>query len=167
MKKNISHPVYGEIIYEESVWSGKKSISMKGIPLKCISKNVYTLEDGEYTIQVNLRGSALAGVALCIQNEEIWVINKPAWYDWVLSMIPFVLMIVWGNSVQLCSIIPVVGGAIGGALGGAAMVMTMFMIRGKSIVRKLLTALLSTLITFAIGAALGYAIVFAIYGMMS
>jgi hypothetical protein len=110
---------------------------------------------------VTVRGGILTGVALCIQNEEIWIYSKPTWIDWVFAVLPFVLMIVWGNSVRLCSIIPVVGGAIGGALGGLAMVVTMLLIREKGIARKILMTLLATLVTFIIGAALGYVIVFA------
>ena len=31
---------------------------------------------------------------------------RPAWYDYVLAIIPFILVLVWGNSVYLCTIIP-------------------------------------------------------------
>jgi hypothetical protein len=161
MRKTINHPYYGEIAYEEGIWSGKKSISINGVALKSLKKNVFAFGEGENSVQVTVRGGVLTGVALCIQNEEIWIYSKPTWFDWVFAVLPFVLMIVWGNSVRLCSIIPVVGGAIGGALGGLAMVVTMLLIREKGIARKILMTLLATLVTFIIGAALGYVIVFA------
>ena len=39
MKKSIIHPSYGEIVYEEGIWSGKKSISINGTPLQKVKKN--------------------------------------------------------------------------------------------------------------------------------
>lgn len=163
MKKTIMHQTYGEIVYEEGIWSGKKTITINGTALQKAKKNVYMLADEE-NVQVTLRGSVLTGASLNIRGEEICVFAKPAWYDWLLSFLPLALIMIWGNSISLCSIIPVVGGAIGGALGGVGLVVTMFLIREKGIVHKLLTALLATLITFAAGAALGYLIVFALMG---
>lgn len=160
MKKSIIHPSYGEIVYEEGIWSGKKSISINGTPLQKVKKNEYLLGEGENAVQVTLGGSVLTGVALSIRGEDIWIVPKPTGLDWILSAVPFVLILAWGNSVKLCSIIPVVGGAIGGAIGGVAMVVTMFMIREKKFAVKLLTALLATALTFGGGAALGYAIVY-------
>ncbi len=159
MKKSIIHPSYGEIVYEEGIWSGKKSIFINGTPLQKVKKNEYLLGVGENAVPVTLGGSVMTGVALSIRDEDIWIVPKPTWLDWILSAIPFILILVWGNNVQLCSIIPVMGGAIGGALGGLAMVITIFMIREKNIAIKLLTSILATLVTFAIGAALALALV--------
>ena len=73
-------------------------------------------------------------------------------------------MLLWGNNPRLCSIVPVVGGAIGGALGGAGMVITMLLVRDKKGLGKVLTGLLIALATLAIGAVLGFAIVLAMMG---
>lgn len=156
MKKTITHPTFGEITYEESLWTGKKTIAIGGTVLPKESKNRYLMGYGENAIPVAVQGSVLTGVSINIQGQWIEIFSKPAWYDWALSILPFVLILVWGNSVQLCSIIPVIGGAIGGALGGGAMVLTMLHIREKGMGRKLLIALLTTLVTFVIGAVLGY-----------
>lgn len=161
MKKVIMHPTYGEIIYEEGIWSGKRTFTINGAAMQKISKDTYAFMFGEESVQAVLRGSMLAGASLNIRGEKIWIISKPKWYDWLLSFLPFAIIMIWGNSAPLCSIIPVAGGAIGGALGGAGFVVTMFNVREKRGVKKILTALLATLITFAIGAALGVAIVFA------
>lgn len=161
MKKRIVHPAYGEIIYEESIWSGKKSLWINGTALKKVNKTTYVLGEGDGALQVAVGGSVMTGVALSIRGEDIWIVSKPTALDWILAAIPFMLMIVWGNNAQLCSIIPVVGGAIGGALGGFGMVYTMIALRERSTAAKLLTALLATLATFAVGALLGFAIVLA------
>ena len=40
-----------------------------------------------------------------------------------------VLIIVWGNNVALCSIVPIVGGAIGGAISGVMGVLNLYAMR--------------------------------------
>lgn len=162
MRKSVVHPVYGEIVYEENVWSGKKNITINATPLRQIKKNTYRLPWGATEVPVVVKGSFLTGVDLQVQQERITVIQKTTWYDWLLSMLPFALMIVWGNNVQLCSIIPVVGGAIGGALGGIGIIITRLLSSEKSILHKVLIALLVTAATFAVGVVLGFAIVFAL-----
>lgn len=79
-----------------------------------------------------------------------------------MAVLPFVLNIIWGNSAQLCSIVPVVGGAIGGALNGVALVLIMSQLREKSIVGKLLTALVGTVIAFAVCAVLALLMISAV-----
>lgn len=159
MKNSVVHPVYGTITYEENIWTGKKTVYIGNVLLRKGKKNTYHWSTEGNEEQVTLRGGAFSGVSLNIRGEEIWILSKPAWYDYVLSVLPFMLVLTWGNSTALCSIIPVVGGAIGGAIGGLGMVISMANIRGKSIGGKLLTALLATAVTFAICAALGYLVV--------
>lgn len=162
MKQTVIHPTYGEIIYEEGLWSGKKTLFFHGVALNKVKKNVFRLNEGDTALEVTVAGSVLTGVVINVRGEEIRILPKPAWYDLILSILPFMLIMVWGNSVALCSIIPVIGGAIGGALGGAAMVLTLYMLRGKKLMTKLLTAILATAITFGVGAVLAYALVYTI-----
>ena len=66
----------------------------------------------------------------------------------------------WGNSVELCKIIPVVGGAIGGAISGVISVLALvFSKRTKNILYKVLIGLAGLVVTFAVGAAIGFMIV--------
>ena len=113
MKEIIRHPVYGEIVYEESFWLGKKSITVNGIPAQSVSKNVFVIDGKNATV----KGNYLTGVTLNIESETIALTPKAKWYETVLAVIPIVFMLTWGNSVELCAIFPVVGGAIGGFLG--------------------------------------------------
>lgn len=162
MKKTIMHPELGEIIYEESSWTGKKTICVGGVTLEKLKKDIYTWEHDGQNRQAILRGNMLTGATLKVDDEEIVLQEKPTALESVLSFLPFLLILTWGNNTYLCSIFPVVGGAIGGALGGLGLVITMQKIRGKRPLMKVLIALLATLITFAVGAVLGFALVLAL-----
>ena len=158
MKKSMIHPVYREIVYEENIWTGKKSLTMGATALKKVGKNTFSMVRGGVETKVVVKGSVLSGVTLQIQREEIQIVPKATWYDWVLSVLPFVLIMIWGNNVQLCSILPVVGGAIGGLIGGLGMIVCRMLSLEKSIAGKLATALLVTAGSFGVAAAVGYAI---------
>lgn len=164
MKKIMQHPVYGEIVYEESLWTGRKTLSVNGTVLQKVSKDTYSIPLEDESTRGILKGNVLTGVCLNIGGEDIWIVPKAGALDWVLSALPFALIMLWGNNPQLCSIFPVVGGAIGGALGGAGAVITMLFVRSKKGFVKVMTGLLIALATFAIGAVLGFAIVLAMMG---
>lgn len=156
MKKTIMHPAWGQITYEENIWTGKKTVTVNGTALPKAGKNQFTFRQGEMLTVVSLQGNALSGATLHICGQQFELYPKPSVLDWLLSALPFVLVLIWGNSKALCSIIPVIGGAIGGGLGGLSLIITMLNVRGKPVGTKLLAALLAMLITFAVGAALGY-----------
>ena len=164
MKKIMQHPVYGEIVYEESLWTGRKTLSVNGTVLQKVSKDTYSIPLEDESTRGILKGNVLTGVCLNIGGEDIWIVPKAGALDWVLSALPFALIMLWGNNPQLCSIFPVVGGAIGGALGGAGAVITMLFVRSKKGFVKVMTGLLIALATFASGAVLGFAIVLAMMG---
>ena len=113
MKESIQHPVYGQIVYEESFWTGKKSITVNGVNAPVVTKNKFMIDGKNATV----KGNYLTGVTLNIESETIALTPKAKWYETVLAVIPIVFMLTWGNSVELCAIFPVVGGAIGGGLG--------------------------------------------------
>ena len=162
MKNSIDHPRYGTISYEESFWSGKRTIVLGGTVMKKVKKNIYSWRNGQQNEEVKLTGNVLSGVTMNFRNEKIQLWPKPEWYDWVLSFLPFVVILIWGNSVELNRILPVVGGAIGGGIGGGAIVPSMILMRGKSFGKKLLMALLVFLGAFGIAALIGQFIVFTI-----
>lgn len=158
MNKTVMHPVYGAVTFEENIWTGKKTIAINGTMLPQRQKNLYFLANGEESIPVILKGNALTGASVVIGGEELVLYSKPSVLDWILGVLPFVLVLVWGNSPALCAIVPVVGGAIGGAIGGLAMVLCMTQLREKTLGKKLLIGLLSLAATFAVCAAIGYVI---------
>ncbi len=113
MRSAINHPTHGVIICEESFWTGKKSLIVNGFLANRISRKEFELNGKTYL----LKGSVYTGLTMTVDGEIIVLAPRPKWYEFVLFILPIVFMLTWGNSVELCSIFPVVGGALGGVLG--------------------------------------------------
>ncbi len=160
MKTVIQHQTYGEIVYDESAWTGKKAISIGGTPLEKLSKKEFKMQNGT-TVTAN--GGFLQGASLDINGEKIEVIPRIKWYEIVLCVLPFLFVVIWGNVTALCRIIPIVGGAIGGGISGLFSVLGLW---GMKSVRptwlKILIGLGSFAVTFGICLGIGYAIVSAL-----
>lgn len=159
MTKTIMHPVYGAVSYDESIWTGKRTLAINGKILKKGKKNVYILQEGEASLTATLKGNLMTGVSVIIEGTEITIIPKTTGLEWILSVLPFALVMIWGSVPALCAIIPVVGGAIGGAISAVAMVYCACNIKGKTLGQKVLMSLLATVIAFAVCAAIGYILV--------
>lgn len=114
MNVTVNHPSYGEIVYSESFWTGKKSLTINGTPLQGLSKKEFLFDEKKIIV----KGNYLLGASLQIENEEIALSPKVKWYETVLAILPFIFVLTWGNSPDLVAVIPILGGAIGGALGG-------------------------------------------------
>ena len=126
MKNIIKNEKYGEILFQESFWTGKKSISINGKQLTKIDKTTFKMED-ETT--VTLSGNYLAGCKMKIGEDTVSLTPAIKWYEYLLSVLPFILIMVWGNSVTLCRIVPVVGGAIGGLISAIFCFANLFIIK--------------------------------------
>ena len=162
MKHSIQHPVFGRITYEENVWTGKKIIHIGNAQLQKVNKTTFSWFNGYGYEEVKVTGGMLTGVTMTLRGQQIPVFPKPQWYEWMLSALPLLLIIIWGNNPVLCSLGPMIGGALGGALGGVAMALNLLCIRGKSVGMKLLISLATMVVTMGIGVALGFAIVMAL-----
>ena len=138
MKKITENQKFGTIIYDESFWTGKKIISVNGIALSQKDKKTFIYSNGDETKTVGVDGSYLSGVKLSIDGEEIPVVPAPQWYEVLCSVLIFLFVCVWGNNVVLCSIIPMLGGAIGGAISGAMAIANLCLMKSRdSIAKKL------------------------------
>lgn len=156
MKQTIQHETYGEIIYEENLFTGKTSLSIGGARLEKIHKKQYKLQDGGSVV---LNGNFLSGVTMHVNGETIRLTSKLKWYEIVLGILPFLLILIWGNSISLCAIVPVVGGALGGAISAIFSVVGLYGIKcSKPIWLKIVIALACLGVTFGICAGIGYAI---------
>ena len=156
MREVVQHSVYGEIVYEENVWTGKKTLTFNGVPAKQISKKEYALDDKKAL----LKGNIYSGVIMQIDGEDIQLLAKPAWYEILFAVIPFAFLMIWGNSPALCAIFPVVGGAIGGALGGIGGVISLlFMKKQKSPLVKALIGVAAIAVTVFVAFIVGSALV--------
>ena len=129
MTTTIHHAVYGDISYDESVWTGKKVITINGIVLVKQKKDIYLYDNGQTQMYVQVKGSLVTGVKVVFGSDAVQVIPAPTWYETVCSVLIFVLIAVWGNTPALCAIVPIVGGAIGGAISGAMAVVNLMLMR--------------------------------------
>ena len=135
MKEYIQHPIYGEIVYNESFWTGKKALTINGVDAQPVSKKEFTAEGRRLVIT----GSSLMGLKLQIDNDIVEISSKPKWYEIALAFLPLIFLLTWGNSAALCSVFPVVGGAIGGALGGIGSITSLLLMKkAKSLLTKTL-----------------------------
>ena len=160
MIKNYVSEKYGAIKYEESIWTGKKSVQINGVSLNKIDKTTFSYNHEGLDIRVRVDGNIYKGSSLIIDDESYEVYAKTLWYEYILAFLPIVLIIVWGNNVYLCSIIPVIGGAIGGAISVALGIVSLSMMKNsnKALI-KLLIGIAFLIGIFAICAGLGYALV--------
>ena len=118
MKQIVEHALYGRIEYNENIQTGKRDITINGVRLTKAKKNVYVYDTGEAKINVSVQGNVYTGINLAVGEETIEVERKSAWYELACSISIFVIVLIWGNSTYLCSIVPIIGGAIGGAVSG-------------------------------------------------
>ena len=140
MKEIIQHPMYGEIVYEENFWTGKKSLIIGGVPAEKRTKTEYVF--GEDKTMVSIKGNYIYGVSLVIKEETIEITPKPRWYEIVVAAIPFVLALGWRNSAALRTVLPMLGGALGGGLGALfGLVTLMQMKKQPKLLNKLLIGL--------------------------
>ncbi len=138
MRQLIQDPSIGEIVYEESFWTGKKKIYINGKMLEKTGKTSYLLP-GEEMKTVYVNGNIMTGVSVIVDGRRIQVISKPLWYETAIAILIFAFNIVWGNSVQANMILPLVGGAIGGLISGAiAMTALLVMKKTDKVWQKLL-----------------------------
>jgi hypothetical protein len=108
--------------YQESFWTGKKSLIVNGSPaIKC-GRSLFTLAAPE-SDAVQVKGSFLSGVSLYFGSGKVVVLEKNTWWEWILIIFPL-LNIGAG----------VFGGLIGGCLsalfGGAGSIINASILRG-------------------------------------
>lgn len=160
MKVTVNHPVHGEIVFEENFWTGKKKLSVNGKKLQKVGKKTFA---GEGDKTFFLEGNFLTGNRLQAGNEEIVLTPALKWYEVVLSVLPFLLILIWGNSVALCNIVPVVGGAIGGGMGAIFGMTNVMLIKSvKNVFLKILISLGITALTFLAGYLVALAVLSAL-----
>lgn len=93
--------------YTESIWTGKKTLSVDGVPMEKFNKNEFKIGEEVFAV----KGSFLSGVKLVSRTnpENTIVLAKNKWYEWILIFLPFVFWAV--------TLVPVIGGWIWSLLG--------------------------------------------------
>ena len=149
----------GTVRYEESAWTGKKTLFLDEVKLTKISKTKFEYVKDETVTQFFIDGNFLKGVNLIVNGVKYELIQKIAWYEYIVAFIGFLFILVWGNVPALCKIFPVVGGAIGGFFGalGAVLGICMMRVSRKPVIRLLIGlagSVFAVLICFLIGLAI-------------
>ena len=147
MKSSVVHPTYGELLYEENFWTGKKKIYLNGYEASPVSKNFFRSTEG---YAITIKGNFISGVKVTIANETVQLIPAIKWYDVVLAILPALLCIVWGNVTALWNIFPIANGAIGGVVSGMFTGMALLAVKRARFVFKILIAIALTAISFFI-----------------
>ena len=167
MKQTVEHSVYGKIEFEESQISGKKTVSINGMPLRSVKKNEFILKTDEGDITCIISGYFLTGATINIKGDVIRLTQRLAWYEILLAVIIPIFIIIWGNSPALFTVVPVIRGAIGCLIGCAfGIFCLLFMKKQRGILAKLLVWIISLALAFGIGALLGFVIYVALLSLI-
>lgn len=154
MQNTISHPTYGIITYDESFWTGKKTILFDGIPLQKVSKNTYLLpanpaDPESNPVTFTVKGNMVGGVTITNGTETITLSQKATATDYILGILPAVLFFLF-----------ILQGAIGGAIAGMMSVGGILLMKTRpNMKQKLLISLGASAVIIAIGIAIIVAVV--------
>ena len=152
----VRHSTYGNILYEESAWTGKKTLTIQGVTARKEKKNVFLLPPEMGFPPLYLKGNYIAGTKLQIGTESITITPPVKWYEIMCAVFMVVFFITWSNSVALCSILPIIGGGVGGAIFGMmGFLCVIWMKSFGKVWQKLLIFLAVFFLTLIIASSLG------------
>ena len=139
MKTFTHHVGYGQIEYNENIWTGKRELTVNGQKLLKKKKKTYELSTENAVLECRIKGSFLTGATLYVDQDVIQLSEACKWYEFLCSGLICLFVLIWGNLPQLCRIFPIVGGAIGGGICGMTAYMNLLLMRGtKKVGFKLL-----------------------------
>ncbi|MBR5780219.1 MAG: hypothetical protein IKY21_06335 [Clostridia bacterium] len=142
MRSVIQTQKYGEIVYDESYWTGKKTVTVGGVQLKKVNKKTFVGEINGEQVTALIAGSFLSGAIIDVNGDKFRMTEPAKWYDYVLSFAWVAIYLVWSVSEALCMIFPVVGGALGGVVAGLGAAAALFIIKPmKNIAAKIAVSL--------------------------
>ena len=163
MQVVVKDELYGDITYNESNMTGKKTLAIGGVELQKTDAKTFKYVNGEKTETATLKGNYLLGVKLLIGGREIVLTPAIKWYEYVLAVFSFAFLIAWSNIPRLVMIVPIVGGAIGGGIYGLFAVLSIFFMKK---VDKIWLKLLIWLAFFAVMIGAGYLLAIIILSAM-
>ena len=145
MRIEKEHPELGKIVYQESFWTGRRSILVNGTALTRHNNKQF----GNDEIKATVMGNLFSGIVINFSGTFVVMSQKTLPIEYILAFFPVLLIIIWANSPKLYSIIPIIGGAIGGGVsGGCGAVALIYMKLRKNIFGKILVALISLVVAF-------------------
>ena len=98
MKVTVNVPECGLIDFQESAWTGRKTLLQNGKECAKLGKNQFLLENGE---TAEIKGNFLRGAVLYIRGKEYRLTPAAKWYEYVLAVLPLLFNLIWGNVVAL------------------------------------------------------------------
>lgn len=143
MKKEVTHN--GNVfIVETSVWTGKVSLTVNGVPAKSLGKKLFRLDtpDSSFNFEVLTNKSGYGSVSIITPEGEVVVEQKVSTVYFVLSIVLPVIAFIFGA---------IKFSVIGGALGGAMAVISFFV--NIAIARTKLAAPLKVIVMIVASAA--------------
>ena len=144
MKFTVNSEKYGKIVYSESAWTGRKSLTIADRPLNQLTKDTYVHNTTIGDLPVKVKGTYMTGVTIDIAGDKIEIIEKPKWYVLTLIILFAVIPMVWSNVPSLVKIFPIVGGLIGG------LVIAVSAIASYMLARKVDKPIYKILVMFAV-----------------
>ena len=140
-QKNVNGVDY---TYEESFWTGKKKLSMNGVPLTPVSRREFRyLDQGGAERRISVKGNFLGGITLLYEGGSVELL-KNKWYEWVLIFVPL-----------LGFLVGIFGGAIGGGLSAVFCLGAAFI--NATILRSKLNLVLKILFTVLVAVGMNVA----------
>ncbi len=153
----------GQVKYTESFWTGKKTLFINGIEAKKLTSKSFEYIDADKKYYIELKGSFFFGLKMIFNNNTYVLENAFKWYEYLIALISFVFVLIWGNSVALCKIIPIVGGAVGGGVSMLGSILSLLAMKTqKKPILRIVVGLLTCLASIAVCALIGFIIVSAI-----
>ena len=99
--------------FEESFWTGKRTIVYDGVILTKIKRSVYEYKKDDVVEKFTIKGNQLIGITINAFGQTIEVARKLTWYEIVLSLSILVACLTFGIITK-----SVIAGAFVGGIGG-------------------------------------------------
>ena len=100
MKTTTENTILGDIVYDESIWTGKKVITVNGEQLAKIDKKTFRLPDARY---VTVKGNMFFGASLIVDGQKITIAPPMKWYEYILALIIPIFVLTPGEAPCICA----------------------------------------------------------------
>lgn len=97
------------LVYNETFWTGKRTLCYNGTPLRRQSKKQFFLDGDDGTAEFGVEGNRFTGIRVVspLFAQPLQITRKLAVWEYILAVLVFIPGILFGA----------IGGAIGGVLG--------------------------------------------------
>ena len=85
-------------VYSESLWTGKRSLTVNGIPAMKVSKKVFQLPTEEGPVRYEIKGSIYSDISIIVNGYAVSTDHE--WYEKMLIWLPMISIVfgvIWGG----------------------------------------------------------------------